>query len=109
MWWLVQHSASVPSEVTMDKQFSHLLTLGKSGIERRFSELMNELSFLFASFPHLGDAFDADELPVSFIIKRDSRGAQVRVIRRHRPAPVAATTPVTRQIKQGGARRRRGE
>jgi hypothetical protein len=104
MWWLVQHSTNAPNEITMDKQFSHLLTLGKGDVERRFSELMNELSFLFASFPHLSDAFDADELPVSFIIKRDSRGAQVTVVRRHRSAPLAVTTPVNPQIK--GQRRK---
>jgi len=85
----------------MDKSFSHLLALGKRGAERRFSQLMKELSFLFVSFPHLSDAFDADELPVSFIIKRDSRGAQVKVVRRHRVAPMALTTPVTRQVKEG--------
>jgi hypothetical protein len=69
----------------MDKESSHLLELGKRGAERRFRELMNELSFLIGSFPHhLNDAFDADELPVSFIIRRDSSGAQVRVVRRQK-------------------------
>jgi hypothetical protein len=62
----------------MDKQFPHLLTLGRDSVERRFGELMNELSFLFVSFPHFGDAFDRDGLPVSFIIKRDSHNAQVK-------------------------------
>ena len=88
----------------MDKQFAHLLTLGKGGVERRFSELMNELSFLFASFPHLNDVFDADELPVSFIIRRDSRGAQVPTVRRRKSAPLAVATPVNPQIK--GQRRK---
>ena len=45
----------------MDKQFSHLLQLGRRGAERRFDELVNELNFLFASFPHLSESFDADE------------------------------------------------
>jgi len=54
----------------MDKKSSHLLELDKRGAERRFRELMNELSFLIGSFPHhLNDAFDADELQVSFIIR----------------------------------------
>lgn len=85
----------------MDKQLAHLLKLGKRGVERRFGELMYELSFLFASFPHLSDAFDADELPVSFIIRRDSRGAQVRVVKRRSANQAAVTTPVVRPIKEG--------
>jgi len=93
----------------MDKHVSHLLELGKRGAERRFAELMNEVSVLFASFPQLSDAFDADELPVSFIIKRDSRGAQIKVVGRHRSAPVAVKTPVTPRIKGDGTRRRRSE
>ena len=91
----------------MDKSFSHLLALGKRGAERRFSQLMKELSFLFVSFPHLSDAFDADELPVSFIIKRDSRGAQVKVVRRHRVAPMALTTSPGKLKKDDVRGRRR--
>jgi hypothetical protein len=104
MWRLVQHSTNARTEITMDKQFAHLLTLGKGGVERRFSELMNELSFLFASFPYLTDAFDADELPVSFIIKRDSRGAQVTAVRRRKSASLAVATPANAPIK--GQRRK---
>jgi len=91
----------------MDKRISHLLELGKRGAELRFGELMNEVSVLFAAFPHLSDAFDADELQVSFIIKRDSRGALIKVVGRHRSAPAAVTTPVTRRFKKDGTRRRR--
>jgi hypothetical protein len=88
----------------MGKRFSHVLTLGKVGVERRFSELLSELSVLFASFPRLSDAFDADELPVSFIIKRDSRGAQVRVVRPSTTPPTA----VAGQIKKGRRQGRHG-
>ena len=90
--------------ITMSKQFSQVLTRGKVGVERRFSELLSELSVLFASFPRLSDAFDADELPVSFIIKRDSRGAQVRVVK----APPAAPTAVAGHIKKERRQGRRG-
>ena len=93
----------------MDKQFSHLLELGKRGAERRFRELMNELSFLIGSFPHLNDAFDADELPVSFIIRRDSRGAQVRMVRREKTRALAATAVVKRHMNKDGIRRRPGD
>jgi hypothetical protein len=71
----------------MKKQLSHLLALGKRGADRRLGELMNEISLLLALFPHLSDAFNADELPVAFIIRRDSRVVQDRVMRRHKPRP----------------------
>jgi hypothetical protein len=35
--------------------------------------LIDEFDLLTASFPDLRDAFDADELPVDFILRRDSR------------------------------------
>jgi uncharacterized protein (DUF2461 family) len=96
-------------EITMDKQFSHLLQLGRRGAERRFGALMNELTNLFASFPHLSDAFDADDLPLPFIIKRDARDARVKTSRRHRTAQRVVTTRVTRHLKHDGTRRRRGD
>ena len=96
-------------EITMDKQFSHLLQLGRRGAERRFGELINELRVLFTSFPHLGDAFDADGLPLSFIIKRDARDASGKTSRGHRSGQTAVTTRVTRHLKNGGTMRRRGD
>jgi hypothetical protein len=44
------------------------------------------VSVLSPSFPHLADAFGADELPVLFILKRDTRGAQIEVVGGHRSA-----------------------
>jgi hypothetical protein len=96
-------------EITMDKQFSHLLRLGRRGAERRFGALLNELIFLFASFPHLSDAFDADDLPLPFIIKRDARDATVKTSRRHRPAQTVVTTRVSRHLQHDGTMRRRGD
>ena len=93
----------------MVKKFSHLLQRGRRGAERRFGGLINELSFLFTSFPHLSDAFDADGLPLSFIIKRDARDASVKTSRRHTSAQTAVTTRVARHLKNGGTRRRRGD
>jgi uncharacterized protein (DUF2461 family) len=96
-------------EITMDKKFSHLLQLGRRGAERRFGALMNELTFLFASLPHLSDAFDADDLPLPFIIKRDARDARVKTSRRHRSAQTVAATRVTRHLKDDGTMRRHGD
>ena len=104
---MVRHVSYASIEFIMDKKFSHLLQLGKRGAERRFGELIDELRFLFISFPHLSDAFDEDGLPLSFIIKRD---AGVKTSRRHTAAPSAATTTVSRHARRGGGNmRHRGE
>jgi hypothetical protein len=50
----------------------HILDLAKRGAEARFRELTSELKLLVDLFPHLRDAVDDDELPVSFIIQRDA-------------------------------------
>jgi hypothetical protein len=92
----------------MGKAFSHLLQRGRRGAERRFGELVSELSLLFTSLPHLRDAFDADGLPLSFIIKRDARDASVKTSRRPRSAQTAVTLRV-RQLKDSGTMRRRGD
>src|SRR5437016_9500688 len=98
------HRASRASiEITMDKQFTHCLQLGRRGAERRFGELMNELSFLFASFPHLSEAFEADELPLSFIIKRDARDARAKTSRRYRSTQTSVTTRGARRPKNHGS------
>ena len=106
---MVHRASRASIEITMDEQFSHLVQLGRRGAERRFGELINELSFLFASFPHLSDAFDADGLPLSFIIKRDARAARMKTSRGHRSAQKAVTTRATRHLKNDGTMRRRGD
>jgi len=93
----------------MDKQFSHLLELGKHGAERRLRELMNEMTLLFGLFPHLSDAFDADELPISFIIKRDSRAAQARTMNGDKSVRVASTRAARRHANKGDAQHRRAD
>ena len=56
----------------MPKHSSHMLELAKRGAALRLRELANELDLLVRAFPDLHDAFDADELPVSFIVRRDA-------------------------------------
>jgi uncharacterized protein (DUF2461 family) len=104
---MVHRASRASIEITMDKQFSHLLQLGRRGAERRFDELVNELSFLFASFPHLSESFNADELPLSFIIKRDARDARAKTSPRYRSAQTSVTTRVARRLKNDGRMRRR--
>jgi hypothetical protein len=89
----------------MDKRFSHLLQFGRCGAERRCGALMNKLAFLFASFAHLDDAFDADDLPLPFIIKRDARDARVKTSRRNTSAPtVVATGRIGSRVAGRGSR-----
>jgi hypothetical protein len=77
----------------MAKHSSHILELAKRGAALRLRGLANELNILLSAFPDLHDAFDADELPVSFIMRRDARRARARV------AP-AAKRAVSRRMKK---------
>jgi hypothetical protein len=54
----------------MAQHSSHILELARRGAEARFRELIDEMKKLTQSFPHLRDSFDADELPVNFILRR---------------------------------------
>lgn len=54
----------------MPKHSSHILELAKRGADARFRELLDELNMLTLSFPHLRDAVDRDDLPVTFILRR---------------------------------------
>ena len=64
----------------MAKHSSHMLELAKRGAALRLRELANELDLLLRAFPDLHDAFDADELPVSFIVRRDARRARAKAV-----------------------------
>ena len=48
----------------------HLFELAKRGAEVRLRELVQEAKNLISSFPHLGDSYDPDELPLSFILAK---------------------------------------
>jgi hypothetical protein len=56
----------------MPKPSSHLFELAKRGAEVRLRELSQEAKYLLELFPHLRDAFDKDELPISFIVAKGS-------------------------------------
>jgi hypothetical protein len=57
----------------MQKHSSPMMRLTKRRAAFRLRHLLDEFNFLIASFPDLHDAFDADELPLAFILRRDSR------------------------------------
>ena len=55
------------------EKHSSPIQLTKRRAAFRLRHLLDEFHLLTASFPHLQDAFDADELPLAFILRRDSR------------------------------------
>lgn len=58
---------------------THALEAAKRNAEARFRELMDELRLLTVAFPHLREAFDPEDLPISFLLKRGAvRAARPR-------------------------------
>jgi hypothetical protein len=57
----------------MTRHSSHTLQVVKRTAAFRLGRLWNKLAILTGSFPDLRDAFDPDELPLEFILKRDSQ------------------------------------
>ncbi|PYR89352.1 MAG: hypothetical protein DMF84_24320 [Acidobacteria bacterium] len=60
----------------MRKHSSYVFQLTRHRAAFRLRQLLDEIQMLMGSFPDLRDAFDADELPVAFILKRDSRRSE---------------------------------
>jgi hypothetical protein len=89
----------------MAKSSPHILELAKRGAALRLRELANEVELLLDLFPDLGDAFDPDELPVSFIVRTDARRAEAQAVGAKKPA---ARTALRRQMRRDWAERRAG-
>jgi hypothetical protein len=53
----------------------------KRNAEARFHELVDELRLLTVAFPHLREAYDPEDLPVSFLLKRGADRAARRLSR----------------------------
>jgi hypothetical protein len=88
---------------------AHLYELAKRGAEVRLRELVQEARNVIDLFPHLRDAYDRDELPVSFIIKRDAgRATRRRAVGGGRPGmSEAARKAVSERMKKIWAARRK--
>lgn len=89
----------------MAKTSPHMLELAKRGAVLRLRELAYEAELLLDLFPDLGDAFDPDELPVSFIVRSDAGRAATQAVGGKKPA---AKKALRRQAKRGWAERRAG-
>ena len=73
----------------MNKHSSQLLRLTRRRAGFTLHQLLDEIQLLTVAFPDVRDAFDADELPIAFILKRDahrSTGKRMKD-REHLPAP----------------------
>jgi hypothetical protein len=57
----------------MNEHSSNMVRLTKRRAAFRLQQLLDELRMVMTAFPDLRDAFDADELPLAFILRRDSR------------------------------------
>ena len=62
----------------MPRHPAHILQLARRGADARFRELLDELSLLTLSFPHLRDAFGRDDLPVKFILRQGRDKARAK-------------------------------
>ena len=67
----------------MRKRARPILELARRGAEARLRDLLHEVRLLMLAFPHLRDAFDKDELPITFIVAKGSG----RLTKRTRTAP----------------------
>jgi hypothetical protein len=59
----------------MTKKSTRLVQLTRRRATSRLRQLLDEMHMLMGAFPDLRDAFDPDELPVAFIVKRDAARA----------------------------------
>lgn len=57
------------------------LVAARRNAEARFHELVGELELLTVAFPHLREAFDPEDLPISFLLKRGADRAAKRLRR----------------------------
>jgi hypothetical protein len=94
----------------MAKHSSHILELAKRGADVRFRELLDELKFLTLSFPHLRDAVDRDDLPVTFLLRRGGQKAgTVQATRSRRKLSAKARKAISDAQKARWAKTKAGE
>lgn len=70
---------------------SRLLALARRGAEAQFRDLIQEAKLLVGLFPHLRDSYDSDELPVDFLMQRESGLLAKKARPKGRGVKVAAT------------------
>lgn len=88
----------------MEKHSSPMMQLTKRRAAFRLRQLLDRFRFLMPSFPDLHDAFDPDELPLAFIVRRDSRLLEGR-LERSKPFSPRADSSVRRRTRSSGTPR----
>jgi hypothetical protein len=73
----------------MHKHSSPTMQLTRRAAAFRLRQLLDEFHLLMVSFPDLRDAFDPDELPLPFILRRDSRLTEASAEPRQTSSPCA--------------------
>lgn len=89
----------------------HILELAKRGAAAQLRDLVQEMRYLLELFPHLRDSFDSDELPLRFIMAKDSGHATkkggVPVTRTRKKMSPAARKAVGERMKKYWAAKRK--
>jgi hypothetical protein len=94
----------------MAKNSSHILELAKRGAEAQLRDLMMEAKLLLKLFPDLRDSFDnKDELPISFIMAKDSGRVTRSSGGRRRKMSAAARKAISLRMKKYWAGKRKTE
>jgi len=89
---------------------THILELAKRGAAARLQDLVHEARLLLELFPHLRDAFDKDELPISFIVAKGSGQLTKRTsVQRRRPMSPAARKAVGERMRKYWAAKRKAQ
>jgi hypothetical protein len=91
----------------MSNHSSHMLQLTRRRAASRVRQLLDEIRMLVVSFPDLRDAFDADELPIAFILKRDSHRSEAK-LRERKASSMSADGAIRRRIRTNDAEHRSG-
>ena len=63
----------------MAKYPAHILELARIGAEIQLRDMIQEIRYLLDLFPHLGDSFNEDELPLKVLLaERANRSSKQR-------------------------------
>jgi glycine cleavage system aminomethyltransferase T len=91
----------------VDNDSSPMLQLARRRAASRLRQLVDEIQMLMVSFSDLRDAFDADELPIAFILKRDSQRLEPE-FRGREAISASADDAADRRIRTTGGARHSG-
>jgi len=77
-----------------------------SKAEARYRELVDELKMLTLAFPHFKDAYDKNDLPIPFLLKRGAARAKKRATAATTATANTKATKTTAKTKGAAPRRK---